>query len=315
MENPHIGSSLESLFEELGEPLPSSQRGYVGRSLDNLPSLLPGAHVVVLTRDVCLGLTGRRFGLELRDTLLILSTKGVSFALLFRMPCSEPTVAENVLRHGTGALNIDACRVVPTGERLGGGGEKRATFEKSEGWNRPWMRDPIRAALHAKKVLENVEKATQLGRWPSNLVLVHDDRCRRVGTVTVAAPVINRFTDGMKPFGNGAGHAYETVGGGTEDVALYECADGCPVKLLDEQSGDRRSACGGGNQTGVRGGTGIGFGKCEASGYQTMTYHDQGGASRFFPQFEGEKALLVWLGTLIGVDPVDFSCTGTAPGV
>jgi len=30
---------------------------------------------------------------------------------LLRKPCSEPTVAANVLRWGTGALNIDATRV------------------------------------------------------------------------------------------------------------------------------------------------------------------------------------------------------------
>jgi len=28
-----------------------------------------------------------------------------------RKPLSEPTVAANVLKHGTGALNIDACRI------------------------------------------------------------------------------------------------------------------------------------------------------------------------------------------------------------
>src|SRR5690606_9115257 len=38
-----------------------------------------------------------------------------------RKPLSG-TVAANVLEHGTGALNIDGCRVEPTGERLGGGG-------------------------------------------------------------------------------------------------------------------------------------------------------------------------------------------------
>ena len=39
---------------------------------------------------------------------------------LFRKPLSEGTVAANVLRHGTGALNIDASRI-PTGENLNGG--------------------------------------------------------------------------------------------------------------------------------------------------------------------------------------------------
>jgi len=85
------------------------------------------------------------------------------------------TVAANVLEHGTGGLNIDACRVSPTGERLGGGGEKRATFEKAEGWSRPWMSDETHAAAHAAKVSANVEKASDLGRWPANLILSYNE--------------------------------------------------------------------------------------------------------------------------------------------
>lgn len=37
-----------------------------------------------------------------------------------RKPLSEPTVAKNVLKHGVGALNIDACRI-STGDMLQGG--------------------------------------------------------------------------------------------------------------------------------------------------------------------------------------------------
>lgn len=81
------------------------------------------------------------------------------------------TVAANVLAHGTGALNIDGCRVAPTGERLGGGDES-GKASKPEGWARPWMDDPGHVAAHNAKVTANVEKATELGRWPANLI--HD---------------------------------------------------------------------------------------------------------------------------------------------
>lgn len=81
------------------------------------------------------------------------------------------TVAANVLAHGTGALNIDACRVAPTGERLGGGDES-GKAAKPEGWARPWMDDPDHVAAHNSKVAANVDKASQLGRWPANLI--HD---------------------------------------------------------------------------------------------------------------------------------------------
>lgn len=82
-------------------------------------------------------------------------------------------VAANVLTHGTGALNIDGCRV-PTDDKLGGGGEKAETSAKftNDGWKRPWMDDPDALEAQAAKVRANVKKAEALGRWPANLI--HD---------------------------------------------------------------------------------------------------------------------------------------------
>lgn len=81
------------------------------------------------------------------------------------------TVAENIVEHGVGALNIDACRV-STNDALGGGDQNAATKVVSEGWDRPWMQDPAQKAAHAARVNENVAKAEDLGRWPANLI--HD---------------------------------------------------------------------------------------------------------------------------------------------
>jgi site-specific DNA-methyltransferase (adenine-specific) len=83
------------------------------------------------------------------------------------------TVAANVLAHGTGALNIDGCRVA-TGDKLGGGAETGTRPEQkgNEGWTRPWMEDEAARDAHAGRVRDNVVKAEALGRWPANLV--HD---------------------------------------------------------------------------------------------------------------------------------------------
>ena len=139
------------------------------------------------------------------------------------------------------------------------------------------------------------EQTTQ-GRWPPNAVMVHSDGCKKVGTKTLNAPVINRFTDGVKPFGDGAGHPFESTGGGTEEVVVWECVEGCPVRALDEQSGDRASTL---------------TGRADPQHKHTLArrhvrtrrrddnatpftqqpgqvYADSGGASRFFPQFEGQ---------------------------
>ena len=89
---------------------------------------------------------------------------------LARKPLSEGTIAANVLRWGTGAINIDATRI-PTEDKLGGGGEKAETAGKftNEGWRRPWMDDPVASQAFAAKVRVNVAKSETLGRFPANL--------------------------------------------------------------------------------------------------------------------------------------------------
>ena len=81
------------------------------------------------------------------------------------------TVAENVLTHGTGALNIDGCRVASNdtlakmdGQSILGG--------VSTGYDRPWKSDP--EALKRRKIAADlaIDKANNLGRWPANLI--HD---------------------------------------------------------------------------------------------------------------------------------------------
>lgn len=79
----------------------------------------------------------------------------------------DGTVAHNVMEHGTGALNIDACRI-PTGDKLGGGMRGGG----SGGWDRPWMHDENKQASFVAEKMLRVEKAEEMGRFPANLV--HD---------------------------------------------------------------------------------------------------------------------------------------------
>jgi len=121
-----------------------------------------------------------------------------------RKPLSESTVAANVLRWGTGAINVDACRV-PTADSLGGGGEKAETSGKftNEGWRRPWMDDPEASEAFAAKVRANVVRAETLGRFPANVA--HD------GSEEVLAgfPVLGRSSGGR--IGNAGGGNVENV--------------------------------------------------------------------------------------------------------
>lgn len=80
----------------------------------------------------------------------------VEYIPLARKPL-EGTVAENVLKYGTGAINIDACRIgMRTGNESGWTGSKESENSAMSGAN--YERKPKNEA--------------GLGRWPANLI--HD---------------------------------------------------------------------------------------------------------------------------------------------
>jgi DNA modification methylase len=217
--------------------------------------------------------------------------------LMFRKPLSEKTVAEQVVKTGTGAINIDACRV---------GGTDSVTTH-SRGSNSAHPSHPTFKTVEetGRITAQNLNLDTQSersGRWPANLLLIHGSECQVIGTKKVKAPVINRFEDGMKPFGEGAGHGFTSTQtgdeNGEEELPIYECQDGCPVKALDAQSGQSFSS--GGRianiaPSGVYGqGKGLGAGRNftpeEVRG--DPGYGDTGGASRFFAQFEPDAPFI-----------------------
>ena len=83
------------------------------------------------------------------------------------------TVAENVLTHGTGGLNVDGCRVACFGESLRGGAKDGSSANKvHEGWDRPWKNDPEKRREAKIRSEANQDRAELLGRWPANLI--HD---------------------------------------------------------------------------------------------------------------------------------------------
>jgi site-specific DNA-methyltransferase (adenine-specific) len=192
--------------------------------------------------------------------------------LVFRKPLSEATVAQNVLKHGTGGLNIDATRI----------GHTTRTNSSSPGKARNTM---------VKGMVGGVEtEVHNHGRWPANTLMIHSTECEVVGSKRVKAPVINRFDDGMKPFGDGAGHSYTSEpqgdADGMEEIPVYECVEGCPVKALDKQSGFRAPGWFSGE---CQKGMGYHGAVTTADGSKpSSVVGEGGGASRYFGQFEPE---------------------------
>ena len=244
--------------------------------------MLPGEHLVVIGREMA-AIRARLSGLQLRDTLLILLPGGTSlFAYLFRRPV-ESTIIENVLKYGVGGLNIDGCRITTRDNLNGGaysGGGRTADLPGAQ-------RSQSAAGMFAEgagRLPGEFEQPS--GRWPTNLLLVHGPGCKQVGTKKVP------------------GYADPD---GLETIPNWDCQPDCPVRLLDEQSGQIKSAYPG-NPEGAQAKYGQPVlnpkrGNCYAPGLDTkpcgVLYSDSGGASRFYPQFPDLPAALEWLQRLV----------------
>lgn len=82
--------------------------------------------------------------------------------LLCRKPLSERNVAANVLRHGTGGINVDGCRV---------GNETRPVMVRTRTVVRSnAMENPCTGGTGSGEL-------TEAGRWPPNALFIHSPSC------------------------------------------------------------------------------------------------------------------------------------------
>jgi len=203
--------------------------------------------------------------------------------ILVRKPIGESTLVDNVLKWGVGALNIDGCRLGDTG------GGNKCDHRDENGNCLGHETTTYRKTYHGPKY--------DAGRWPPNAMFSHLPECERVGTKRVKStkgeadytPTGKQgSTTVTRNVKTGAHHGDED---GMETVEAWDCAPGCPVAELDEQSGHSKRRRG---LIGPRKGefcTGKGFDlKPSVRGHD-----DEGGASRFFPTFpSGEEPKGRW---------------------
>lgn len=102
-----------------------------------------------------------------------------------RKPLSERNIAENVLKHGTGAMNIDACRI----------GDEERTYTGSGASQMRYNDDRAGLTDGRGKELE----FSAIGRWPANSVF--SSSCAEVLTKQIGADASTYFfiTDGSEP--------------------------------------------------------------------------------------------------------------------
>jgi hypothetical protein len=202
---------------------------------------------------------------------------------VLRKPCAREagTVAANVLRWGTGALNIDASRVGTAADVPSVHATRKSDYPQSyKGNGAGWGR------TRGGYAGDEVHWEPKGGRWPANLVLQHLDGCRQEGTkeVRVVGATAHKAHHQTHSWASVGTQSHEHPGyrneDGKETVAAWTCEPGCPVAALDAQSGNL-SVCGSPKQTTHdKGMFGI--------GQPGRIYGDTGGASRFFKQVGGK---------------------------
>jgi hypothetical protein len=220
----------------------------------------------------------------------------VKVVTVSRKACVGGTT-RNVVEHHAGALNVDACRISSA---------KPPSPTTAPGWdsiNRKNADSGYRPSAYDQGGAQYVP--SDLGRWPANVVLQHRPGCKRAGTIVVPGYTINRWTDGAKPFGGGAGHPYESEEQPDEEVVVWDCADGCSVAALNEVQT---------SVTGVRSPrsqrASVGDTKWFVDDHRSREYpNETAAAARFFKQFQEEdmdevpQELLEYLETMISPPP------------
>ena len=206
-----------------------------------------------------------------------------------RKPLSEKTVAQNVLKHGCGGINVGGCRI-GAGKRLNAqkGGENINKLVRPHGNNSENASGMGAYGVGAYQYTTGHKEVE--GRWPANLILTHKVGCECVGMKKVKG-----ISGGDH---SGREETHEHVGGfghdrhsiqrhndkdGKETIEDWRCVEGCPVAEINMQ--------------------GVGVGSHSAGNYrknyqhhspyqptsygapdtrQMDRYGDQGGVSRFF---------------------------------
>jgi DNA modification methylase len=181
-----------------------------------------------------------------------------------RKPLSEKSVAENVLKWGTGGINIDGCRIGIVGKDDRSAGKRTCNiFDEVK----------VSGGIDSPEYIPNEE-----GRFPANIIL----EC-------ICDEVIKGEKGEIKVSNNGNSKGF-AGDKGADTIHYTDKGDihidpNCPCRLLDEQSGDSKSSdykCEGKD-------TSTKFGQIKSSKRETG-YVDKGGASRFFYQAKVSKA-------------------------
>lgn len=235
------------------------------------------------------GIKSRLRGAEIRDCLVVLSPKKSFVFLLKRYPLDD-SVLDSLLKGGHGYIDINAGRI-STSETLKGG--------KGELWSH--KRDGTTP--------ETPEVPQSNGRFPTNLILLHDAKCYVEGTkkvktgtahydnmTSVAADSGAFVAGGWKVIASQKeGKAGFADSNGIEEIPNWVCEKECPVSFIDSQSGILGSSYCEAWDKKLDDAPSRVLGLVRGRNKGSPGYKDTGGASRFFKQVESFDVLMKYL--------------------
>jgi len=178
------------------------------------------------------------------------------------------TVALNVLTHGAGGLNINASRIRDGSE----------TNEAPPEYIPNYENEVFGSGMGGGAW------ANTSGRWPANLIFQHLEGCVCKGTKKVKGIAGGSHSGVEHTHAVGAklkrhGITRHNDSDGNETVANWVCVEGCPIPVLDNQSGIVPTGSWNRQKDGAHP-----FGNAAGSEYNNWKVVDEpeGGASRFF---------------------------------
>lgn len=196
----------------------------------------------------------------------------------------DGTNANNCVKHGAGALNINGARIAPSANEPDSG----AMYYKNRGLAMPENRQNYFRGEDRVVKCEPISG----GRWPPAVAVCHEEVCERVGTRRVMAHGQRNFSPTVH--NNGIGFSEGDQAGssvtrtcaseedGLEEVDDWRCSESCAVLELARQSGicEGLKTCE--LNRGATTGQGLGFKTTSPGHTVTVGYDDTGSAARFF---------------------------------
>jgi site-specific DNA-methyltransferase (adenine-specific) len=292
-----------------------SKSGFMGKSWDAfVPQpivwkecyrvLKPGGHLLSFfgTRTIDWGVIALRFaGFEVRDCICWLygqgfpksldlekateneNYKGVGTGLkpamepiiLCRKPISEKTIAANVLKWGTGGINIDDCRIEYNGKT------DPLTFGGS------WKTNKMAKDVYEGGYRGEDQTVSSTGRFPSNVILectcnevIESGEARQPYEYKENEYEVEGFIHNIKP---NSPSNYNDL-----NLKHIHTNPDCPCYILDHQSGELKSGFMRKDQQRHQDGGYHGGFPQDRTGAKD-TYGDSGTASRFFYQAKASR--------------------------